>query len=310
MSSELREFILYNILQWVSLTKLIQLYLYYGQEEGRASPIQTIIAKLIRKKSNYVNIPHRLPHGDLIEVFSKGDIQNINFVFTNEFIVSFERLPIKHITIKDSMEPVKINQTSVNHLILDDITSFYSFTEYMGKFINLKSLTIKYSEFDFENGKFINAKLEKLKIKQCWIFDSEKALVELIKSHARSLKELYVRNRYPDDIVNLLKDTAFPYVEKLTISFKAPIKLNEFGGLNSFPHVNYLCAIVQKASDGLELLYQILRNCKIEIIIIEITDEVDIDQVILKKIAHLKAKHIFNEYIYIRFAKYTYIAKI
>lgn len=315
MSSKLRELIVYTIFNCLPLSKLIQLYLYFGHKEGRATPIQAIIAKLIRKKSNYVNIPHRLPYGDLIEVFSTGDIQNIKFIFKNEYpsfwpFWNYEKVLMKHVTIRDITEPVRVNMDTVNHLVMEDMSSFHSLTEYIGEFINLKTLSIKYSEFDFENGNFVKAKLEKLKIKQCWIFDSENALVDLIKSQSNTLKHLYVRNRYPDNVINLLKDTVFPKLEILTIFFKSPIKQSEFGRLNSFPHVSQLCAIVEKASDALELIHQILKDCIMECIIIEITEEQNVDEEILKKLAHLKAKLNFNKYIHIRLSKYTYIATV
>lgn len=315
MSFELRDFIMYTIFQFLSVTKLAQLYLYFGQKEGKSTPIQAVIARLIRKKSIYVNIPHRLPYGDLVEVFSKGDIQHIRFTFKNEYPIfwpfwNYETIPMENVIIKDSVEPIRVNQETVKQLLIEDISSFHAFAEYLGGFINLKTLKIQYSEFDFEKGDFIKAKLEKLKIKQCWIFNSEDALIELIKSQAKSLKELYIKNRYPDDVVNSLKDTIFPKLENLTIFFKSPVKQSEFGRLNSFPHVKYLCAIVERASDGLELIYQILKNCKMEAIIIEIKDEVEIDQNVIQKIAQQKAKQNFTKYIYIRLSKYTYIARI
>lgn len=315
MSSELREFILYSVFKFLTLARLIQLYLYFGQEEGNPTPIQTMIASLIRKKATYINIPHRLPYGDLIEVFSKGDVSHIKFVFNCEYPIfwsfwNYNKIPMKHVTIKDGMDPIKINPKTVDHLILEDFSTFYAVAEYLEQFSNLKSLTIKSSEFDFMDGNFIRAELEKLKIKQNWIFESENALINLIKSQARYLKELYVHNRYPSDIFNSLKGIAFPQLEKLTMFFTSPIKPEEFGRLLAPPGVKYLCAMVEKASDALELSYQILKNCKMDTIIIEITNEVKIDEEILQKIAHLKAKHNFTKNIHIRISKYTYIATI
>lgn len=314
MSYELREFILYSIFKYLPLNKLIQLYLYFGHEEGRSTPIQTMIASLIRKKSAYINIPHRLPYGDLIEIFSKGDISHIKFIFRCEYPIfwafwNYNKIPMKHVTI-NGMDPIKINPETVDHLVIEECSSFYAFAEYLERFINLKSLSIKCSEFDFMNGKFIKAKLEKLKIKQNWIFDSESALIDLIKSQAKTLKELYVHNRYPTDIFRSLKGVAFPKLEYLTMFFKAPIKPEEFGRLITPPGIKYLCAKVEKASDALELIYQILKDCKMDTIIIELTEEIKIDEIILQKIAQLKAKQNYTKNIHIRVSKYTYIATI
>lgn len=315
MTSDLRELILYTIFKLLPLTKLIQLYLYFGQEEGSSTPIQSMIASLIRKKSSFINIPHRLPYGDLIQVFSRGDISHIKFTFKSENPIfwpfwKYDKINMKHVTIKDTMDPIIINEEEVDHLVMEDISSFDAFTGYLEKFTNLKSLMIKCSEFDFTDGKFIKAKLEKLKIKQNWIFDSEDALLELIKIQAKTLKELYIHNRYPSDIFKSLKNVAFPKLVNLTMFFKSPAKHDEYKRINTLPNIKYLCAMVEKASDALELIYQIIKNCRLDTIIIEITAEVLIDKDILQKMAHLKAKENFTKYIHIRVSKYTYIATI
>ena len=312
-SRRLCEIIIYFILQNLSTLTLIQIYMYFRFDENQSTVLQTTLAELIRKNTTHIEIPYRLPYRDLIRIFSKGSVKHIKFTLHTLDIWKYEKydsIPMRKVTIQGKMDEINIDTEKVNNLKLEDIMDLSPHEEYLKRFTNLSSLKIKNCDFDFLNGQFITAKLETLKIKQCWICEPKQALIELIKSHSTTLKNLYIYNQLPDNILKELDNGYFPKLSKLTISLQSPIHINEIQFMKR-RSIKHLCVIVEQTNNALELTYQLLKTAnRLKTFIIEISDIKQINTEFIDTMTHIKNNNYFTKKIQIRASKYQYIVNI